>query len=419
MSARLLRDASPASAPAFAIPRLPVFGWAAWKGHFNATTSCMLDLPGMYFTTSGRASILLALEALEVRARDRVLVPTYHCLTMVSPAVARGAEPLFYPLTECGAPDLAWLDKLNTSRVRAIIVPHFFGLPQPMAPVRRWCDARGIALIEDCAHAMFGRSDDRAIGQWGDLAIGSLTKFLPVPEGGCLVINNNAQAAVLDACESSHSWKAVLDVVEEGARHGRLPGLNGLLTGTLSTLRSLRRRDKHLLPPVLRGIESKDVTAAEEGLTIDLTAAHRHLALACRWLARHLPRERIVRQRRARYQQLVARLSGYAGMHPLHAQLPEHCAPYVFPLWVDNPDPGYAALRAQGMPVFRWDRLWKGVPSIAGDHGIRWSHHVLQLACHQDLNDNDFERYVATIVRHFSTASKATEPGAEPAGAGP
>lgn len=399
---------SPASPLEIAIPRLPVFGWGAWRGRRNAATSCMLDRPLMQFTTSGRASILLALEALEVRAGDRVLLPTYHCLTMVSPAVARGAEPVFYPLTESGAADLEWLDSFDMTGTRAILVPHYFGLPQPMASIRRWCDAHGVALIEDCAHALFGRSGDRAIGEWGDMAIGSLTKFLPVPEGGCLVANGHTRALSLSPCTSLQRWKAALDVAEEGARYGRLQGLNALLMGGLGALRGLRRRGNPSQGTVERSNFSRvGDDSVDEGTSIDTTLAHRQLTPACRWLARYLPRERIVLRRRARYLQLAQRLSGVAGMRPLQPLLPEDCAPYVFPLWVDRPDPGYAALRALGIPVFRWDRLWTGTPRIAGDHGLQWSHHVLQLACHQDFSDGEFERYISALLGQYADKAKS------------
>ena len=45
------------------IPRLPVFGWSALAGERAADMPCLLDLPGLHYSTSGRASILLALEA--------------------------------------------------------------------------------------------------------------------------------------------------------------------------------------------------------------------------------------------------------------------------------------------------------------------------------------------------------------------
>ena len=68
-----------------------------------------------------------------------------------------------------------------------MLVAHYFGFVRSLAQIRAFCDARGIALVEDCAHAFFGAAADRPVGSWGDLAIASLTKFFPVPAGGCLV----------------------------------------------------------------------------------------------------------------------------------------------------------------------------------------------------------------------------------------
>ena len=147
------------------------------------------------FTSSGRAAIALALRDLGIRPGDRVLVPTYHCPTMIAPVAAAGATPLFFPLDEKGTPRIAELAKWDLSRVRAMIAAHYFGLPQPMARIRQFCDDRGIALIEDCAHAMFGEADGKPIGAHGHYAIASLTKFLPTVDGGCLVYGRSPARA--------------------------------------------------------------------------------------------------------------------------------------------------------------------------------------------------------------------------------
>lgn len=379
------------------IPRLPVFGWASLTGRKDPATATLLDLPNMHYSTSGRASILLALETLGIGAGERMLLPTYHCLTMAAPAAERGVALMFYPIDDSGAADLAWLNAQDLRGVRAILVAHYFGLPQPMAAVRRWCDEKGIALIEDCAHALFGRSGERSIGAWGDIAIGSLTKFLPVPEGGCLVINNGKTPPALDACSTKTQLKAAIDILEEGARHCRLAGLNAMVSGPLRALRGLRAGPA----PMPAAADALD--QAPEGFSIDRPLAHRALSRPSQWVTHCLPRERIVQRRRQRYAELSERLAGHNGLRPLLPALPPDCAPYVFPLWVEHPNPGYAELRRLGMPVFRWDRLWPSVPALAGDCGVTWSHHVLQLACHQDLEDSELDQLVQTTLRLFST----------------
>jgi hypothetical protein len=385
------------------IPRLPVFGWQALRGRSHAEVPCMLGLPGLRYSTSGRASILLALEALDVGPGDQVLLPTYHCPTMVAPASGLRAVPVFYPIDAHGSPDLAWLDRQDLGRARALLAAHYFGLPQPMAALRQWCTARGIALVEDCAHALFGRSGERPVGAWGDIAIGSLTKFLPVPEGGCIVVNGTAQLPALHRASLTMGLKSVVDILEVGASQHQLTGLNGLISGGLAGLRRLR--GVPTLPSEAALAEPSsgaDAPGLSTDFTVDAALAHRELATPCRWVAQTLPRERIVERRRRHFERLLAVLGGRPGLRPLVAHLPPDCAPYVFPLWVDTPDPGYAELRRLAMPVFRWDRLWPGVPVLPADHGLQWSHHVLQLACHQDLSDAQLEGFATEILRLYS-----------------
>jgi perosamine synthetase len=73
-------------------------------------------------------------------------------------------------------------------------------------------------------------------------------------------------------------------------------------------------------------------------------------------------------------------------------------APYVFPLWVDDADRVYQALRNEGVPVFRWDQIWPDTPHLAHDVGADWSRHVLQLLCHQDLDEIDIRRSAARLI---------------------
>ena len=72
-------------------------------------------------------------------------------------------------------------------------------------------------------------------------------------------------------------------------------------------------------------------------------------------------------------------------------------APYVFPLYVDDPAASYQRLRSAGIPIFRWDEIWPGTPAIEGDYGLDWSTHVFQLGCHQDLSPEDIDAMADTV----------------------
>jgi hypothetical protein len=97
------------------LPKLPVFGWHSLQGGPSPLPS-LLDLPRLNYTTSGRASILLALQALGVGPGQAVLLPTYHCPSMVAPVTHLGATPVFYPIDEQGTPLLQSLQQQDHLR---------------------------------------------------------------------------------------------------------------------------------------------------------------------------------------------------------------------------------------------------------------------------------------------------------------
>jgi hypothetical protein len=380
-------------------PKLPVLASDTFSSARQADVPCILNQTAAHYTISGRAAILLALEALCIHDGDKVWVPTYHCPTMIAPVVALGAQPVFYPIDAHGAPDLQWIDSHFETDARAILVAHLFGLPQPLVHIRQWCNRHGVHLIEDCAHALFGSTDTGPVGSTGDLAIASLTKFLPVPEGGCLVNNMAAPVAPsLHAPSFISQIKAAFDIVDTSINVGRLPLLAPILQ-TANRLRKLYKPQQQVTQVVSSTTPDAPST---DGFTIDTVKSHQALTAACTWMAQHAHRERIVARRRENYLFFMQALAAVPGMHPLLPHLPDQCAPYVFPLWVDAPDPGYAELRRIEYPVSRWDWLWPGTPAIANDQGMLWSHHVLQLACHQDLANDERNRMVITLSQVYA-----------------
>ncbi|MEY3201474.1 MAG: hypothetical protein RIR70_1024 [Pseudomonadota bacterium] len=366
------------------VPRLPVCSWQTFSGPPDKPLAAVTDHASAITTTSGRAAILLALKTVGVRPGQRVLVPTYHCPTMISPAQALGAAIMFYPVNDTGGADMAWLSRADTEGVRAMLAAHFFGIPQPMKKLRAWCDARGIALIEDCAHAFFGCSDGEPVGTWGDFAIASLTKFFPLNEGGLLLSARAGLKADQRAPRGFYDEaKTLLDALELAATHERLAGFNRLWQMILRVKNSLRT-------------PGEEAPATPPGSVLMKEDA-RPMTRTAQWIYRHANTARIIERRRRHYQSLVTKLHHKRRLTALIPHLPDECAPYVMPLFAQSPETLYARLRAAHLPVFRWCQVWPGMPALPGDAGRVWSRHVLQLGCHQDLSDEDIA-HIADMI---------------------
>lgn len=373
--------------PTLPLPRGPVLGWASFSGSRSVDVPCVEDLPHVALTSSGRAAIFQALRQLHLPADSKVLVPTYHCPTMVAPVLLAGLQPVFYAVREDGLPDVASLSRPEAAGARAVLTAHYFGLTRSLHEVRAWCDERGAALIEDCAHAFFGMAGERPVGAWGDYAAASISKFFPVPEGGLLAAARNPiQELGLVSQGIKSTVKGWVDAVETGVAYRRFRGLNTLL----DTLFRLKNRNH----PVF---QTSPVVNDEPATAIMDSGYMSRIAKAplgvSRWLLRVLPRGRVVSRRQENYRGYAAHFPTASGVRPLFPDLPQQAVPYVFPVWFDAVDEVYAGLRAAGLPVFRWDRVWPGTPRLEGDHGLAWSRQVLQFLCHQDLNTADI-RYI-------------------------
>lgn len=382
----------------WAIPRGPVFGTRT-LGTADRLRWQRVDRQGpAIYTTSGRAAILLGLRALGVGPGDRVLVPTYHCPTMVEPAVVLGATPLFYPIGRRGEPDARFLEQCDTQGVKALLAAHLFGLPQDFSRLRAFCDTRGIKLIEDCAHCFFGETPDgRAVGSTGDFAIASLPKFFPAIEGGCLTVPRRAfDMPRLGKPSLTQELRAAWDTIELAANAGTLGAFSGVAAGAVRLKERLRRRSG---PPAAGpSVQAEpDLRAACD--TIRWPRAGLRAVATVRWIARHADVQRIAAARRANYAEFAAQFAGEADMRPLSAQLAEGAVPYVFPLEVDDPLRLYQAVRRLGVPLFRWDLVWPGTPQLQGDCAPQWSTRVFQLCCHQDMSVADVRRVADVIKR--------------------
>lgn len=384
-------------------PRAPILDWSSFK-IVDAPGLCSVeDLAHTTFTTSGRAAIFHAVLQLQLPPASTVLVPSYHCPTMVAPVILANFKVAYFGLRADGLPNLDTIDAATASKSKAMLVSHYFGLAHSLAEVRQWCDDRGIALIEDCAHCYFGEAGERPIGAWGDYSTASLSKFLPVPEGGLLA---SAHRPIAPLQLASQTFKAQLkgwiDVFEPASKYKRFKGLSSALAYFFRFKNSRLQAQSKAEGPT-------ELTAASMMRDCDMSRIAQAPLSATMILKAVLPRGRIIVRRQQNFASYAKWFAHIEGAKPLFPLPLKTVAPYVFPLWVDDADRIYHALRAQGLPVFRWDRIWPGTPTLDGDVGPLWSRHVLQLLCHQDLSQADIDQASTAILNLLSTKQITTK----------
>ncbi len=146
-------------------------------------------------TTSCTHALEMAALLLDLRPGDEVIAPSFAFVTTVNAFVLRGARPVFVDIR----PDTLNLDesKLESAaagRAKAVVPLHYAGVGCAMDAVMDIASRRGLSVVEDAAHGLFGRRRGKRLGTFGRLAALSFheTKNFTCGEGGALLINDPA-----------------------------------------------------------------------------------------------------------------------------------------------------------------------------------------------------------------------------------
>jgi dTDP-4-amino-4,6-dideoxygalactose transaminase len=379
------------------VPIAPLLSLAA-IGRSGAGMPCVLDAGPACLVTSGRIAIGLALREMGVGQGDAVLLPAYHSMSMVSPVLWRGAAPVFYKVGADAAVDLDDLAARLGPTVKAIIVTHYFGFHQDMAPIRALCDAHGVHLLEDCAHCFFGEHAGRPVGTFGDYAIASSMKFFPVYEGGVLVSARHRLAGVsLRSAGAGFEAKVALTTLEKSFAYRRLSALHMALWLPLKAKDLVWRALKARRPAAADAVPLAP-TSSDSSYQFDPYWIDKRSSIFSRLMLRIVARPRIVALRRAHYLRLQQAVTKLPGCRPLFARLPDGVCPWQFPLLVDDPEPLFQRLRDAGVPVVRFaETLWPGVDAATCADSVYLSRHVLAFPCHQELAPGEVDWMIARL----------------------
>jgi dTDP-4-amino-4,6-dideoxygalactose transaminase len=367
------------------LPILPTLNVSMWRGHASSCYESPFLASGVTFLVSGTAALANAMQDIGVGGGDRVLVPAYHCrAAMVEPIRRAGAEPVLYRTLPDLRPDPDDVRRKLQRPAKALIVAHYFGFLQEIATLGEMCAGAGARLIEDCAHAFFGRVGSQMPGQYADYAIASSRKFFPGSDGGMLLRRpGQPSRAHLQRPGWLAEAKGLASAVQFAARYGKLGPASAPLGLLCRFLDTLVRSGSDLVPE-----DGSRAAGCTTGVTTgsggQYQLAGRHVS---RLLIRISNKARIAELRRRNYSRLLECAVGLRAAQPLYANLPENVVPYMFPLLLDKPDAQFRELRGRGVPMYRWEDLAPGSCPISQSY----RHRLVQLPCHQDLSPQDMD----------------------------
>lgn len=186
---------------------------------FEEAFARRIGTPHARATASGREALGLIIDTLGLGPGDELIIPAYTLGELVPLLQDKGLtlvpadiDPETFNVTaETVAARLS-------PRTRGVFAVHLLGAPCDIAGIASLTRARGVPLIEDCAHATGASVAGRAVGSFGQAALFSLEPTKPVSAFG---------GGVLTTADSP--LIAEVDRVMARRRHGQWPAMRKAL----------------------------------------------------------------------------------------------------------------------------------------------------------------------------------------------
>lgn len=146
---------------------------------------------------NGSVALDIAVEALGIRKGDEVIMPTFTIISCAAAVIRAGATPIFVDSDpKTWNMNVGQIEPKITSKTKAIMVVHIYGLPCEMEPILKIANKYGLKIIEDAAEMHGQTYNGKKCGSFGDLSTFSFyaNKHISTGEGGMILTNNKILA---------------------------------------------------------------------------------------------------------------------------------------------------------------------------------------------------------------------------------
>ncbi|MBU1042423.1 MAG: DegT/DnrJ/EryC1/StrS family aminotransferase [Proteobacteria bacterium] len=161
-------------------------------GRFEEGFAAYTGLTHCVSLNSCTAALHLALLALGIGPGDEVITTSMTFIASATSVLHTGATPVLVDVDpDTGLIDPKAVEAAITSRTRAILPVHLYGVMADMRALRVIADKHHLAIVEDAAHCIEASRDGVRPGELGDAACYSFyaTKNLTCGEGGAVCTN--------------------------------------------------------------------------------------------------------------------------------------------------------------------------------------------------------------------------------------
>ena len=142
---------------------------------------------------SGTSALHTALLACGIRQGDEVITTPFSFIATANAILYCQAKPVFADIDEKTFNiDPEQIKEKITSKTKALLVVHLYGLPCEMQAIKEICEDYKLLLIEDACQAHGAEYKGKRVGSFGDAGVFSFypTKNMTTGEGGMITTNN-------------------------------------------------------------------------------------------------------------------------------------------------------------------------------------------------------------------------------------
>lgn len=173
-------------------------GWVSSDGlfvsRFEKAFATRVNRKHAIAVTNGTAALDVTIEALDITTGDEVIVPSFTIISCVMQIIRNGAKPIFIdadPIT--WNMDVGLVEQKITSRTKAIMAVHIYGLPVDVDPLLKLAKEHNIHVIEDAAEMLGQTYKGQPCGSFGDISTFSFyaNKHITTGEGGMVVTDDD------------------------------------------------------------------------------------------------------------------------------------------------------------------------------------------------------------------------------------
>ncbi len=143
---------------------------------------------------NARGALYHGLKAMDITEGDEVIIQAYTCVSVANAIIALGAKPIYCDINLSDLNlDPGKLEQLITSKTKAIIIQHNFGLPADINAVQAIAKKHRLKVVEDCAHSLGAKYQGQPVGTFGEFSVFSFgrDKVISGVNGGMLATNDS------------------------------------------------------------------------------------------------------------------------------------------------------------------------------------------------------------------------------------